>query len=144
RPGVRPPAGRCVRATPGQPPLPFAARVRSRAPVPADRRDERSDHARHLSRLGPATGPARRAGQRGQPLTRLLSIPSRRLQEVGLSYVLTPPDARRAMLETIGAKSIADLLKAIPEPLQLKRPLQVPPALTEIELTQHLRHLAGK
>jgi glycine dehydrogenase subunit 1 len=61
-----------------------------------------------------------------------------------LSYVLNTPDDRRAMLETIGAKSIADLLRSIPEPLQLQRPLQVPPALTEIELTQHLKHLAGK
>src|SRR5262245_17815774 len=48
------------------------------------------------------------------------------------------------MLDAIGAKSVSDLLSAIPEPLQLQRPLAVPPALTEIELTQHLEELAAR
>src|SRR5262249_34677581 len=46
------------------------------------------------------------------------------------------------MLDRIGASSIQELFQAIPPSLQLKRPLQVPPALTEIELTQHLQQLA--
>src|SRR5262249_31284038 len=65
-------------------------------------------------------------------------------QEVGLSYVLNTPDDRQAMLETIGVASLAELLQAIPESLKLKRPLNVPPALTEIELTQHMQRLAGR
>jgi glycine dehydrogenase subunit 1 len=66
------------------------------------------------------------------------------LQEVRLSYVLNTPDDRQAMLETIGVASLAELLQAIPESLQLKRPLHVPPALSEIELTQHMQRLAGR
>jgi glycine dehydrogenase subunit 1 len=61
-----------------------------------------------------------------------------------LSYVLNTPDDQRAMLNRIGASSIQELFRAIPPSLQLKRPLQVPPALTEIELTQHLQQLADK
>src|SRR5438552_13467740 len=47
------------------------------------------------------------------------------------------------MLKQVGADSIQDLFKSIPASLQLKRPLDVPPALTEIELTQHLQQLAA-
>jgi glycine dehydrogenase subunit 1 len=53
-------------------------------------------------------------------------------------------DQQRAMLQEIGADSVRDLFRSIPEGLQLKRPLHVPPALTEIELTQHLEELAAQ
>jgi glycine dehydrogenase subunit 1 len=46
------------------------------------------------------------------------------------------------MLEQIGAPSVEDLFRAIPDQLRLRRPLNVPPALTEMELTQHLHELA--
>jgi glycine dehydrogenase subunit 1 len=46
------------------------------------------------------------------------------------------------MLEQIGVNSIEDLFASIPEGVRLRRPLNVPPALTEIELTQHLLELA--
>jgi len=61
-----------------------------------------------------------------------------------LSYVLNTPDDQRAMLAKIGASSIQDLFQTIPTALQLKRDLDVPAALTEIELTQHARRLAQK
>jgi glycine dehydrogenase subunit 1 len=61
-----------------------------------------------------------------------------------LSYILNTPDQQRAMLERIGAKSVADLFESIPSELRLKRPLDVPPALTEIELSQHLERLAKR
>jgi glycine dehydrogenase subunit 1 len=61
-----------------------------------------------------------------------------------LSYVLNTPDDQRAMLEQIGVKSIEELFHSIPAELRLKRPLKVPPALTEIELTQHLQRLAHR
>jgi glycine dehydrogenase subunit 1 len=61
-----------------------------------------------------------------------------------LSYVLNTPDDQRAMLERIGAASLQDLFRSIPPELQLKRPLNVPPALSEIDLTRHLHELASR
>ena len=55
----------------------------------------------------------------------------------------TPQDVR-AMLETIGAKSLSDLHASIPEPLRLGRPLELPPALDEIALLSELRRLASR
>lgn len=48
------------------------------------------------------------------------------------------------MLQRIGVDSLAVLLDQIPPELQLGRPLQLPPALTELELEQHMRALAGR
>jgi glycine dehydrogenase subunit 1 len=59
-----------------------------------------------------------------------------------LSYVLNTPADQRAMLERIGVASVDDLFRAIPAELRLGRPLEVPAALTEIELEQHLGQLA--
>ena len=61
-----------------------------------------------------------------------------------MSYVLNTPADQRAMLEKIGAASVEELFNPIPQALRLKRPLNVPPALTELELEQHLGELAGK
>src|SRR5437868_10730424 len=47
------------------------------------------------------------------------------------------------MLQEIGAHATLDLFRSIPESLRLKQPLNVPPALTEIELTQHMHRLAA-
>ncbi len=47
------------------------------------------------------------------------------------------------MLQRIGAASVGDLFSAIPAELRLGRPLEVPPALEELELTAHLQRLAG-
>src|SRR5262245_62075178 len=48
------------------------------------------------------------------------------------------------MLEQIGVGSVEDLFQRIPPALRLNRPLDVPPALTELELTQHLQGLAAR
>jgi glycine dehydrogenase subunit 1 len=48
------------------------------------------------------------------------------------------------MLQRIGVSSVQDLFQSIPPGLRLKRPLKVPPALTEMELGQHLQELASK
>ena len=61
-----------------------------------------------------------------------------------MSYVLNTPDDQRAMLQAIGVSSIEELFANIPAELRLKRPLNVPPALSEIELTQHLQRLAAR
>jgi glycine dehydrogenase subunit 1 len=61
-----------------------------------------------------------------------------------LSYVVNTPADRDAMLEAIGAASVDELFRSVPERLQLRRPLQVPPALSEMELEQHLSVLASQ
>ena len=61
-----------------------------------------------------------------------------------MSYVLNTPDDQQAMLRQIGAKSIDDLFLQVPAAVRLQRALAVPPALTELELTQHAGRLAGK
>jgi glycine dehydrogenase subunit 1 len=48
------------------------------------------------------------------------------------------------MLDACGAKSVDDLFRSIPEPLRLKRPLDVPPALDEIALLAEFRRLAAR
>src|SRR5438552_5094269 len=63
---------------------------------------------------------------------------------VFLYSVLNQPDHQRDMLETIGAASIQNLFRSIPSSLQMQRGLNVPPALTEMELTQHLQELAAR
>lgn len=46
------------------------------------------------------------------------------------------------MLARIGIRSLEELFAVIPEEVRLKRPLHLPPPLTELELEQHLRQLA--
>jgi len=48
------------------------------------------------------------------------------------------------MLDAIGAASVADLFRSIPEPLRLKRPLAVEPALDEIALFAEARRIASR
>jgi len=61
-----------------------------------------------------------------------------------LSYTLNTPEDVRAMLASIGVGSIEELFHNIPEALRLRRPLDVPAAATEIELTRHVQALAGR
>jgi glycine dehydrogenase subunit 1 len=61
-----------------------------------------------------------------------------------LSYVLNTPDDRKAMLAAIGAGSVEELFQQIPAEFRLDRALQVAPALTEIELTGHMKALAAR
>jgi glycine dehydrogenase subunit 1 len=48
------------------------------------------------------------------------------------------------MLDAIGASSVESLFDSIPADLKLDRPLDLPPALSEMELDQHLRQLATR
>src|SRR5690348_9656138 len=64
--------------------------------------------------------------------------------EAGLSYVLNTPEDQRAMLAAIGVSSIEELFANIPAQLRLNHPLQVPEALSEIELTTQVRQLAAQ
>ncbi|MGH7140848.1 MAG: glycine dehydrogenase, partial [Pirellulales bacterium] len=61
-----------------------------------------------------------------------------------MPYLPNTTDDQRAMLAAIGVKSIDELFDMIPADLRLSRPLDLPPALTELELTSHISQLAAK
>ncbi len=61
-----------------------------------------------------------------------------------MPYFLNNADDQRAMLKAIGVESIDDLFAMLPRELRLDRPLDVPPALGELELTSHMSELAAK
>src|SRR5437899_3287184 len=55
------------------------------------------------------------------------------------------PAAREAMLRAIGVADAADLYKVIPEPLKLKRALDLPrPLRSELELRRHVEGLLAQ
>jgi len=61
-----------------------------------------------------------------------------------LPYVLNTPADVAAMLEAIGAKSIDELFAPIPPELRLNRPLDIPAALSEGELTRLVSELGKR
>jgi glycine dehydrogenase subunit 1 len=54
------------------------------------------------------------------------------------------PEVQAEMLKVIGAESIMELYSGIPEELQLKEDLKLPPALTEYELRRHIEGILSK
>jgi glycine dehydrogenase subunit 1 len=50
----------------------------------------------------------------------------------------------RQMLDAIGVRSVADLFADIPAAVRLKRPLRIPPALSEADLAKFMDSLAAK
>jgi len=50
----------------------------------------------------------------------------------------------KSMLEGVGAASVDELFRVVPEPLRLGRALDIPPGLDELELTRHMTELAGE
>lgn len=61
-----------------------------------------------------------------------------------MAYLFNTSDDIQQMLSVIGAASIEELFASIPQPLRLKRPLDIPPAMNELELTQHIAELASR
>jgi len=62
-----------------------------------------------------------------------------------MSYLFSTASEQRDMLATIGVDSIdAIIADQIPESLQLRRDLELPPPLTELELEQLISSLAGQ
>ncbi|VTT98514.1 glycine dehydrogenase subunit 1 : Probable glycine dehydrogenase [decarboxylating] subunit 1 OS=Singulisphaera acidiphila (strain ATCC BAA-1392 / DSM 18658 / VKM B-2454 / MOB10) GN=gcvPA PE=3 SV=1: GDC-P [Gemmataceae bacterium] len=61
-----------------------------------------------------------------------------------MSYVPNTADDRAAMLAKVGVASVDDLFANIPPALRLNRPLDIPPALGEMDLQRHISHLAHK
>lgn len=60
-----------------------------------------------------------------------------------MRYLPHTPDDIREMLARIGVEDLSTLFSVIPEDLRLKRPLDLPPALSEPELLRHMERLAG-
>ena len=60
-----------------------------------------------------------------------------------MAYFFNTPEDQQQMLEAIGAASIGELFSSIPESLQLNRPLDILPAMGELELTRHMSELAA-
>jgi glycine dehydrogenase subunit 1 len=61
-----------------------------------------------------------------------------------MDYVQITPRQREEMLKTVGAKSMADLLKQVPDAFRLTEPLDIAPALDELSLKNHLAGLAAR
>ena len=61
-----------------------------------------------------------------------------------MPYILNSEEDQQEMLQAIGAGSIDELFNCIPANDRLNRPLDIPPALGELELTQHMSALAAK
>src|SRR4030067_1185629 len=59
-----------------------------------------------------------------------------------MPYVANTDRNRKEMLQKIGVGSFEELLKDIPEELRLKKPLNLPKGLSELEVTKLLRELS--
>jgi glycine dehydrogenase subunit 1 len=61
-----------------------------------------------------------------------------------LRYIPNSPEERIEMLEAIGLKSAEDLFDSIPQDLLLKRPLNTPAPLSEIELLERFEQMGRR
>ncbi len=61
-----------------------------------------------------------------------------------MGFIQNTPEDRRQMLAAIGVGRIEDLFADIPESVRLKRPLNIPPPLSEVELQRHMMKLAER
>jgi glycine dehydrogenase subunit 1 len=61
-----------------------------------------------------------------------------------MSYLFNTREDQQQMLEAIGAASIDELFACIPPELRLARPLELPPAMGELELSRHMSALAAR
>ena len=59
-------------------------------------------------------------------------------------YNVHTTEDRREMLSAMGMTSIGELFAQVPEAIRLKRPLNLPPPLSEWELDKRLHELAGR
>jgi glycine dehydrogenase subunit 1 len=60
------------------------------------------------------------------------------------SYIPHTDASREKMLQTLGIDSVNELFSDIPETVRMKRPLQLMPAMSEMELDRHMRGLASQ
>jgi glycine dehydrogenase subunit 1 len=61
-----------------------------------------------------------------------------------MSYTHNTPEDQQAMLAAVGVRSFDELFDMVPEELRLRRDLEIPPALTEMELARHMAGLASR
>jgi glycine dehydrogenase subunit 1 len=61
-----------------------------------------------------------------------------------MPYLYNTSEDQQAMLAAIGAGSVDELFDPIPAELRFQGTLDIPPALSEMELDQHMRDLAGR
>lgn len=61
-----------------------------------------------------------------------------------MAYLYNTPDQQQEMLQAIGVRSMEELLQQVPSPVRFAGELKLPPALTELELEQHVRQLASR
>ena len=59
-----------------------------------------------------------------------------------MPYTYNTSAQQEEMLQAIGADSVDQLFDVIPDSMKLDRPLNIPPALGELELTSHMQELA--
>jgi len=59
-------------------------------------------------------------------------------------YIPNTEADKRTMMKTLGIESVEALFCDIPQELQLKRGMNLPEALSELELSRHMQTLAGK
>jgi glycine dehydrogenase subunit 1 len=61
-----------------------------------------------------------------------------------MAFILNTSDDVRAMMATIGINSVDELFDVVPPEFRLNRPLDLPAAMSEMELTSHLTELAAR
>ncbi len=61
-----------------------------------------------------------------------------------MQYIPNAENDWPEMLATIGFKKLDDLMTLLPESLRLKEPLDLPPSLSEMELSEHILALSEK
>ena len=61
-----------------------------------------------------------------------------------MRYIPTTQEQKKEMLQDIGVKSFESLIEAIPRKVRVKGKMDLPPALSEYELEEHLIHLSQK
>ena len=61
-----------------------------------------------------------------------------------MPYTFNTPEDQKIMLEAIGVGSIEELFESIPDSLRLGRDLNLPAAMGELELAQHMDELASQ
>lgn len=61
-----------------------------------------------------------------------------------MAFMFNTPADQQAMLEAIGVSCLDELFELIPESIRQQGSLRLPPAMGELELTQHMSALAGR
>jgi glycine dehydrogenase subunit 1 len=61
-----------------------------------------------------------------------------------MTYILNTPEDQQDMLEAIGVSSIEQLFAEIPQDIKLDRELDLPAAMSELQLTQHMERLSAR